>query len=136
MIINVGCGSNFLSWALNMDLEVSNEANFCVTVGNANDLPFKDSTVNIVVMQSPYKYDPLKSDASRVIRKDGLLIVVGNLSNPHFKEVWDANRMLLGNKGYILKNKGPAPKDLQKSFRTSGEQIPPETLKEVVLRRL
>jgi hypothetical protein len=98
-IINVGCGLVCFPCAENLDKVVKHENSI---FGDVNDLQYQDQTIDVVIMVSPYLFYPLITDAGRILKPNGLLIVVGSIKNRYFKSVWKASSNSLKVLGYEL----------------------------------
>lgn len=131
-VLNVGSGENPLECAKNIDPDKTKPVD---EIGSAEKLSAENKSIDVVVMVSPYNYSPLKSDAARILKPGGLLVVIGNAKNDFFNEVYNASYTDLNKLGFEVKSKGNAHKKLRKSRTTTGYPISPNYLKQIVLRR-
>lgn len=91
-MLNMGCGQNILQCADNMDLEPTNNSKV-IWADAEKQIPSQNKSIDMLIIVSPYGYKPLESDeVRRVLRKNGRLIIVGNMSNRFFKEIWNAKQ--------------------------------------------
>ncbi|MGG1674286.1 hypothetical protein ACIFOT_00915 [Neobacillus sp. NRS-1170] len=117
-IINVGCGKVCYPCAENIDIDIRLEK---AVYGDVHDLKYQKGTIDVVTMISPYLYYPLRSDAARVLKPGGLLVVVGSTRNRYFKSIWKASSNELEGFGFELISKSNPPyPDLQESFISDG----------------
>ncbi|MGG4441594.1 hypothetical protein ABEX32_12880 [Brevibacillus fortis] len=132
-LLNLASGNNPIVGAINVDIKAGKGVN---VIADANKLPFQNSSFDAIVSVSPFGFDPLTSDAFRVLKEGGTFTIVGNYGNKDFKKVFNATEQELRNAGFGLMYKGKPADDLLTSFTTSGKAINPETLKQITLYKL
>ncbi|WP_145142129.1 hypothetical protein [Paenibacillus sp. Y412MC10] len=146
-ILNVGCGDDILSCADNTDVKPGTGV-IVVDAGNLMSLYPKDS-VDVIIMKSPRHFPFEGSDAKEVLKPGGLLVIIGNYSNPFFKSVWpckDKNSLKVNLEvlltytengfQYVSHDQPPNHPALQTSKTSNGSEIEPSTLKQLVLRKV
>ena len=83
--LNIGAGSNPTRGAYNIDLTPRVPG---VRVGNATDLSnIRTGSQSLIIIDNPYKFDPLNSEILRVLQPGGIIEVTGSNSNPFFNKI-------------------------------------------------
>ncbi|MGE5417705.1 MAG: RHS repeat-associated core domain-containing protein [Acidobacteriota bacterium] len=119
-LLNVGAGKNPIPGAKNIDVVVEHPE---VSYGDVNCLTgIKNNSMGQIVMQNPYKYYPLQSDAIRVLRPGGTMTVTGNMSNPFFKATFNASDAQLSELGLEVVGRGTAP-EAMRGLTSNGKQV-------------
>ncbi|MBI1922874.1 methyltransferase domain-containing protein [Candidatus Poribacteria bacterium] len=81
-VLNLGSGRNPLAGAVNVDIRALKEVD---VVGDASKLPFKNAVFDCIIVQNPYDWEPLRSNAARILKPGGTLTVVGQPRNPFIR---------------------------------------------------
>lgn len=136
LVLNVGCGDKIFDYANNID--VAESEFFEITKGDAYCLDeiYAIESVDLIFMLCPHKYYPLRSKAHNVLKKQGLIVITGNFSNPYFREVWMASENFLEKIGFstVRKTQHCYP-DFWNSRQSNGIAIENHTIKQIVLRK-
>lgn len=136
LVLNVGCGEKIFEYAENIDIKLS-EVNKIIE-GDANSLDeiYNEETVDLIFMLSPHKFYPLRCKAYNVLKKSGLMVITGNISNSYFKEVWMASEKVLEQRGFTtVSKKQHCHPHFWNSRLSSGKSIENHTIKQIVLRK-
>jgi SAM-dependent methyltransferase len=134
-ILNLGCGDNPLFGAVNVDIKVLQEVD---VAADAYHLPFKDAVFGQIVVQNPYRWQPLTSDAARVLISGGTLIVVGHLWNPFIARMREIEPSQLRGLGWEFIDESPASEALKFGTprSTTGQRLDTRTFIQITYRRL
>ena len=95
--LNIGAGKNPIKGAYNIDL---NDSANGVYYGDANDLSnIETGSQSKVIIQNPYKFDPLNPEIIRVTKSGGIIEITGSLRNGSLNNLSDP--LFLENNGLI-----------------------------------
>ncbi|MWP63316.1 hypothetical protein, partial [Gilliamella sp. Pas-s25] len=79
---------------------------------------------NKIIMENPYKYDPLGSEILRVLDNNGTIIIKGSWNNPSMKNI----EKIAADKGFTLSEKNVIS---SKGYsQSNGKPIQNETITE------
>jgi hypothetical protein len=103
--LNIGAGNKPIEGAYNISHPDHPMANG-VHAGDANKLSnIATGSQNKIIMENPYKYDPLNSEILRVLSSNGTITIKGSLSNGTLKNL----EKRASDKGLVLVNKTKVP---------------------------
>jgi SAM-dependent methyltransferase len=107
-------------------------------VADANRLPFKDERFDQIIVQSPYRWEPLESDARRILKPKGTMTVVGHPWNPFIRRMLNKTPVECRMFGWELTEQKPAEEALK--FGTprasDGRELDTGTFIQLTYRRL
>ncbi|MDH6348689.1 class I SAM-dependent methyltransferase [Brevibacillus sp. FSL K6-0770] len=101
--MNLELGNNPIIEAINVDIKAGKGVN---VIADANKLPFENASFDAIVSVSPFEYNPLTSDAFRILKEGGTFTIVGTYNNKYFKNVFNASEQELSSAGFGLLYKG------------------------------
>lgn len=98
--------------------------------GNANDLSnIATGSQNRIIMENPYKYDPLNKEILRVLSSDGTITIRGSISNRTLKNL----EKRASDNGLVLINKTKVPNNGH--TQTNGKPIGSSELIEYTFKK-
>ena len=104
-ILNLGCGTNPLKDAVNVDIQPFPGVD---VVANAYLLPFLPGRFKQVFCHNPYGFNPLCKEVALVLEDRGTLMVAGQPRNPFFKKfLQEISEEQLLSLGFQLVETGP-----------------------------
>ena len=131
-ILNIGAGTRPMEGAYNIDINPTTEG---VYFGDVNDLSsIPSGSQSKIVMQNPYKYNPLSFQISRVLQIGGTIEATGNLSSHSFGKIFNISPVQLELRGYEIVSIEPiSPED--KGYKSTGDRVNGKIFK-IILRKI
>lgn len=127
--LNIGAGNKPIEGAYNIS-HPDYPMGKGVYPGNANDLPnIATGSQNRIIMENPYKYDPLNNEILRVLSSEGTITIKGSISNGTLRNL-EKNA---SDKGLVLINKTKVPNNGH--TQTNGKSIGSSELIEYTFKK-